>query len=80
MLNLKCSCIWAITVPTVDIWTRFTLQGIFIPCVIQSFLSLPMLLYLLGKLASKVFRKVKKISSTYCWYHCLYKSFQCFIL
>jgi hypothetical protein len=50
MYNVKCSCILVTLVPA-----RF-----FIPCVIQSFFSLPILLYLVGILASKIFKKVNK--------------------
>jgi hypothetical protein len=60
VLNGKCSCIWVITVTTVDIQTPLTFVSYFYSCVIQTFLSLPTVLYLTGKLGSMIFRKANK--------------------
>jgi hypothetical protein len=53
-----CLCFCIIAVLSEGVQTSLCLHDIFIPCVIQSSFSLCVLLYLTGKLASKIFRKV----------------------
>jgi hypothetical protein len=60
VLNIKCSCIWVINVHAEVYRLLLCLQDIFIHCVIQNLFSLPICLYLIGKLASKIFRNVDK--------------------
>jgi heme/copper-type cytochrome/quinol oxidase subunit 4 len=57
-----CLCFWVIVVLSEGVQTSFMLCDIFIPCMIQSFFLLFVLLYLTGKLASKIFRKDLEMS------------------
>jgi hypothetical protein len=56
-----CNCILTLAAtpdwPELGPLTPFTFTRFFIPCVIQCFFTLPILLFCLGKLASKIFKK-----------------------